>query len=185
MKKKTILVVDDDEAILPVLDVTLRAAGYRVVVTTRPTEALELIAREAVDILVSDVDMPLLDGLELVSKVKKDFPWVVRILLTAHGTVDVAMEAINRGEVFRFITKPWSRKVLTATLESASARSDELRAVADVTAAATRRAAKLDELEARYPGIATVSHEGGVRVLDSRRLEILGARLGIGTGIAS
>jgi DNA-binding NtrC family response regulator len=179
MKKKTVLVVDDDESLIPVLEVTLRAAGYHVVSTTRPADAIDLIERESVDILISDVDMPVLDGLELVSRVKSRFPWVVRILLTAHGTIDVAMEAINRGEVFRFITKPWSRKDLAATLGNACARSDELRARAAAAEATALREAKLNELEKRFPGIGSITHEGGVRVLDAARLAVIGARVGI------
>jgi len=173
MRPKAVLVVDDDEAILPILEVTLRASGYRVVATTRPAEAVDAIERESIDILISDVDMPVMDGLELVSRVKQRFPWVVRILLTAHGTIDVAMAAINRGEVFRFITKPWVRKDLMVTLESACVRSDELRAQAALARANALREAKLEELESRYPGITALpreEREERVHALDDERL---------------
>jgi DNA-binding NtrC family response regulator len=179
MTNKKVLVVDDDDAIIPLLEVTIRAAGYDVKATTRPADALDLIEREAIDILVSDVDMPGLDGLELVSRVKTKFPWVVRILLTANGTVDVAMAAINRGEVFRFITKPWSRQDFMDTLDAASGRSDELRAQNSASHASARREAKLKELEMRFPGITVREGDGSFHLLDVAKLDALAKGLGI------
>ncbi len=164
---------DDDESLIPVLEVTLRAAGYGSSPRPAPPKRSMLIERDSVDILVSDVDMPVLDGLELVSRVKKRFPWVVRILLTAHGTIDVAMAAINRGEVFRFVTKPWSRKDLAATLSERRAfEATRLHcALADV--AAQNAARRVREAQGSRNAVPwnqdRHAHEGGVRVLDSAR----------------
>src|SRR5512142_3026871 len=95
---RTVLIVDDEPEILNTLRRQLRGDGYRMLTTTSPTEALTLVASGEVD--------------ELVAAIRRDHPAVVRLLLTGDSSLESALDAINRGEVFRYLTKPWDREAL-------------------------------------------------------------------------
>ena len=172
----TLLLVDDEPRILAALRRTLRGEKYRVLTTSDPVEALEILDREHVDVLVSDIDMPQISGAELIARVRLAHPNVVRILLTGRGSLETAMTAINAGEVFRYLTKPWDEKELRETLAQAVLRLDELRRVAAADRAATRRSQLLAELEREHPGICKVARTNGVYVLDEASLNDLTAR---------
>ena len=166
----TVLFVDDEPEILETLRRTLRNESYRVLTTTSPDEALGLIEREDVDVLVADIDMPGMTGLELVARVRRVRPEVVRMLLTGDASVDSAMSAINEGEVHRYLTKPWQKQHLRDTIRQALERLDEMREAAAADRAAHRRATLLAELERAHPGIRHVALDEGVYVLDVTRL---------------
>lgn len=166
----TVLLVDDEPEVLDGLRRTLRREPYQLEATTSPLEALAILASKHVDVVVSDLDMPELPGTELVARIRRDHPEVVRILLTGDASLDSALRAINEGEVHRYLTKPWDNDELRATLRDALARLDELRrtAVAGATADASRRIAA--ELERAHPGIHAVELDDGVYVIGALRL---------------
>jgi len=167
--RATIVVVDDSEAILKVLARLLRSAHYKVVVTTNPREALGLVHRAKADILITDVEMPGLSGLELTAQARDQFPDVVRILLTGNASVDVAVQAINRGEVFKFVTKPWVREELLEIVREAEVRRAANREVG-VPSVAERRKQILAALELEHPGITEVARDGAVYRIGADRL---------------
>ncbi len=172
----TVLLVDDEPRILAALRRTLRAERYRILTTSDPTEVLTLIEKEHVDVLISDIDMPEMSGAELVSLVRNKFPMVVRILLTGRGSLDSAMKAINDGEVFRYLTKPWDELELRSTIAQAAMRLEELRRVAAADQAIVRRDQLRAELEREHPGISTVVRVGGVYLVAEGRLVELEVR---------
>jgi len=161
----------------------LRTAGYRVVVTTDPREVIGLVGREKADILISDVEMPELSGLELVARARDEHPDVVRILLTGNASVDVALEAINRGEVFRFVTKPWVREDLLEIVRDAEAKRASNREMGMVSAA-ERRKQILAALELEHPGITEVARDHGAYRVGAERLAHLVSRAR-GTALAA
>lgn len=110
------LLVDDEREILEALTRVLRDEGYDLLTTTSPTEAMSILATGSVDLLVSDLRMPEMGGIELVRHVRKHHPNVVRILLTGHATLTSALEAINDGRVERFLLKPWDNDELRAQI---------------------------------------------------------------------
>ncbi len=173
----TVLLVDDEQNILSALERGLRGEGFRIVTTSDPTQAMDMIRREKVDILVSDIQMPRLSGLQLVSLVRRAFPDVIRILLTGTGTLDAAMAAINEGEVYRFIAKPWEPQALRETLRGAAERASELRELSTAAGSAERRALLLADLEREHPGISRVERTDGVYVLEREPLLKDAARL--------
>jgi DNA-binding NtrC family response regulator len=177
-RRHTVMVVDDEPEIVGSVRRTLHAEPYRVIGTTSPLEALEAIEVGGIDLLIADIDMPELDGIELVSRVRAVRPDVVRILLTADVSLRSAIEAINRGEVYRFITKPWKAEELCQTVREGLARQDELRRVAAADHATRTREAYLAALEQEFLGIRTVDLEDGVYVLDLGRLRRVVAELG-------
>lgn len=174
----TLLIVDDEPSILAALRRTLRGESYRILTTSDPSEALGIIEREHVDLMISDIDMPKMSGLELVAHVRHSFPEVVRILLTGRGSLETAMRAINDGEVYRFLTKPWNDAELRETIHQAVQRLEELRRAATAEKNAIRRRQLMAELEREHPGISAVARgDNGVYVLDERRVETLASQL--------
>jgi two-component system response regulator GlrR len=106
-----ILLVDDDTDLLRLLTMRLEAANYRVSAATTAEEALAKIAIERPQLVVSDVQLPGLDGLKLFDEIRQRHPLLPVILITAHGTIPDAVEATTRG-VFGYLTKPFEGKVL-------------------------------------------------------------------------
>ena len=124
-----ILCVDDETNILSSLRRMLSLEGYQVT-TAQSGAALELMAQSAFDVLISDMRMPQMDGAQLLSLVRQKYPLTVRILLTGAADVNSAIAAVNEGEIFRFMTKPWNDAELidvvkTAVLQSHREREKE------------------------------------------------------------
>jgi two-component system probable response regulator PhcQ len=176
-RRHTVLVVDDEPEIVESLRRALRSEPYELVGTTSAREALETIEAGGIDLVVADIDMPDLNGLELVAKVRASRPDVVRVLLTGDASIESALEAINRGEVYRYLTKPWRNDVLREIIREGLARLDELRKVAAADRATRAREALLTALEAEHPGIRSVASTDGVHVLDVVRLRAVAADL--------
>ena len=115
---RTVLVIEDDDSIRRVIEFTLQEAGYVVLTAVDGATGLDLATRERVDLIVSDVRMPSMDGLELLARVKAMNPDLPAVLLTAHGTIDTAVEAMKLG-AFDFLTKPFERGQLLQVIEKA------------------------------------------------------------------
>jgi len=109
---RTLLLVDDDEHVLAALRRLLRRDGYRILSTTSPQEALELLAIHSVGVIVSDARMPEMPGTELLRRVKGLYPDIVRIMLSGYAELRSVTDAINEGSVYKFITKPWDDGLL-------------------------------------------------------------------------
>jgi DNA-binding NtrC family response regulator len=107
MEKRTVLFVDDEEKVLASLKRGLLDEPYNTLFANSGREALEILARSPVHVIVTDMRMPQMSGLELLRTVKKDYPHVIRMVLSGYTQVTTLLTAINQGEVFRFITKPW------------------------------------------------------------------------------
>lgn len=116
--KPSILLVDDEERILRTLTMLLRMQ-YQVFATTDGNEALRIIAKEKINVLISDQRMPLMVGTELLRQAKDLSPNTVRILLTGYADADAALDSVNEGEIFRYINKPWGPKELRDTVADA------------------------------------------------------------------
>lgn len=117
-----ILVVDDEPVVLVALRETLRQQGYEVVAVEDPVEALQIIQKTGFSVILSDQQMPSLSGLEFLAQVKEIQPNSIRILITAVLSLNTVIDAINKGEVYRFIVKPWLREELLVTLKNAVQR---------------------------------------------------------------
>jgi putative nucleotidyltransferase with HDIG domain len=115
----TVLFVDDEVNILKAMKRMLRHEPWEVVCASRPHEALELLDTTCAQVVVSDQRMPDMSGVDLLAAVRERHPDIVRMMLTGYTEMNVAVEAINRGEIFRLITKPWNDEELKATLRQA------------------------------------------------------------------
>lgn len=121
-QNRSVLIVDDDEIILVALYETISNQGYRVVKANTPQEGLERLQEELFSVIISDQRMPVMTGLEFFAQAKKIQPNASRILITGVLTLKTVIEAINKGEIFRFLAKPWIREELLATLHNAHQR---------------------------------------------------------------
>jgi len=119
MPEYTLLIVDDEPSILSSLRRVLRREGYKLLMAASGEEALETLGREQVDLLLTDGRMPGMSGIELAKKVKASYPDAIRIILSGYTDVGELAGAINEGEVYRFILKPWNDEELKFTLSHA------------------------------------------------------------------
>jgi FixJ family two-component response regulator len=91
---------------------------FNVYLAESAEEALEIIKNEEIGVVITDHMMPGTSGVELLEQLKQDHPFICRILITGCSDINIVIEAINRGEVFRFLTKPWVKDVLSNTIET-------------------------------------------------------------------
>lgn len=115
----TLLLIDDEANMLSALKRMLRHENYRILTAGSGDEALALLAENQVGVILSDQLMPGMNGTELLARVRLMHPNIVRMLLSGHTGVDNLTEAINRGEIFRFLTKPWEEQELIDAIRAA------------------------------------------------------------------
>lgn len=127
-KPARLLLVDDDTGLLKLLGMRLVSEGYSVVTAESGPEALRVLGREKVDLVISDLRMDEMDGLQLFSEIQKGHPGMPVIILTAHGSIPDAVAATQQG-VFSFLTKPVDKdalyKAIDEALEQRSPATDE------------------------------------------------------------
>lgn len=116
VEPRRILLLDDEENVRRALCRTLQREGYEVVSVAEPEQALQALKAEAFDLVLSDHLMPSMTGLEFLKLVRDRHPDCMRIMLTGHADMQTAIDAINHGEIYRFLTKPWDNVELTTTL---------------------------------------------------------------------
>lgn len=102
-----LLCVDDEEAILRALHRVFRRAGYTVLMATGGEQGLQILKQTPVSLIISDQRMPGMSGVDFLRRAKQIAPDTVRILLTAYSDTEAAIAAINQGEAYRFLLKPW------------------------------------------------------------------------------
>ncbi len=162
-----ILCVDDDPELLRVLVRTLRLDGYNVLTADSPSTALYMLQHQPIAVLVSDFEMPEMNGVELSVRAREIQPETVRIMLTGHRAVHTALDGINIAGVFRFLHKPFDSAVLRREVASAVLQHTESAAVAEERLTVVRRRRLIDALETEYPGISTVPRDdAGAYLLD-------------------
>ena len=146
MMENTVLFVDDERNILNSLVRLFRAEGFKVLTADRGTEGLDLIKNNRVAVVISDHRMPGMDGVKFLSLVKEASPDTIRCLLTAYADVKSSVSAINEGEVYRYITKPWDPDELKQIVREAMRRYTEAAENKMLNQAAMRQNAELTDM---------------------------------------
>ena len=118
----TLLCVDDEANILSALRRLFRPHGYTVLTAGGGEEGLEILAREPVDLIISDMRMPVMDGARFLGEARKRHPDTVRLLLTGYADMESTIEAINAGQISRYISKPWNDQDVLLTVREALER---------------------------------------------------------------
>lgn len=148
--RPTVLFVDDEEHVLSSLSRLFRAEPIQPLQAGSGDEALGLLETREVAVLVSDHRMPGMGGVELLSRVRRVSPATVKILLTGHADLETAIAAVNRGEVYRILLKPWDDTELTRTVREAAERYRVVRSLKEGDEAKLRSLAQAIELKDAY-----------------------------------
>lgn len=171
--RATILFVDDEPHIVATLKSLFRAK-YEVHTATSGAEALEIVKRIPVHVIVSDQRMPEMAGIDLLRQVKELAPSTMRILLTGYADFAAIVGSVNSGEVYRYIYKPWNNKEIQDTVQAAATVG--LYLAAETLSGATEPAATED---ATRPGVLVLDEEPTVRAaiekLFGDRCKVFGA----------
>jgi len=114
--KPRVLLVDDEESILNSLRRLLRSQGYELFLADSGARALEIMAEQPIDLVISDARMPNMDGATLLARIHELYPACLRILLTGYADLDMIAKAINEGRIYRYLSKPWNDEELLMTL---------------------------------------------------------------------
>jgi response regulator RpfG family c-di-GMP phosphodiesterase len=120
----TILIVDDEPVVLAALQQTLERERFHVVACSSPTKALAILNERDFAVIISDQKMPEMLGLDFLIESRRIRPYASRILITAVLSLPTIVDAINKGEIFRFVAKPWLREELIATVRNAVQRHE-------------------------------------------------------------
>jgi response regulator RpfG family c-di-GMP phosphodiesterase len=121
--KHPILLVDDEPEILFSLQGLLRRE-FELFTANSGKEALEILAQHPIHVVMTDQRMPELTGAELVGRIKEEYPNAIRIVFTGYADIKAVIECINRGGLYRYITKPWDPDELVEVLHQAAAQYD-------------------------------------------------------------
>ncbi|MFZ5471637.1 MAG: response regulator [Myxococcota bacterium] len=165
---RRILVVDDEVSICIALARSLRREGYEVVFAHDPQAALELLRTTPIDLVISDQLMPQMTGLEFLKLVHDRHPDLIRIMLTGQADVETAIKAINQGEIYRFLTKPWDDAELKVTVFLAFEKLDLERQNRRLLAVMRQQQRLLEQFDREHPETLSVARDAsGAIVLDA------------------
>jgi DNA-binding NtrC family response regulator len=170
-----VLLVDDEPLLLRSIERAWpRATNLELVTAGHAEAALAILRTSSIDILVSDIDMPGMSGLELMKLARREFPEVPRVLITGNATTERALEAINEGEIFRFLTKPFPVQQLLDVVTMIGERLENIRRGGAAQNRRARTQGLLAWVEGRFPGATRIdSRPGAEVVLDTTALSVL------------
>ena len=123
MTNVKIMLVDDEERFLSTTQKLMKKKGYDTLIASSGNAALELLGQKQVHVVILDVKMPEMDGIETLKEIKKQHPMVEVIMLTGHGALPSAMEALEKG-AFDYLSKPCDIELLAAKVREACHQSE-------------------------------------------------------------
>ncbi len=127
---RTLLMVDDEPNVLAALQRSFRREGFKVLTATSAAQGLELLAEHPVQVVLSDERMPTMSGTEFLSRVRTLYPDTIRIILSGYADLATVVDAVNRGTLYKFLSKPWQNDALREQIREAFVYH-ELRAASD------------------------------------------------------
>lgn len=148
VSEHTLLFVDDEANILSSLRRLFRGQSYRVFTAESGRAGLAVCEKEHVDLVISDMRMPEMNGAEFLAEIAKRWPDTIRILLTGYADLTSTVDAINKGAIYRYVSKPWEDNDLRITVQQALEQQHLRRERERLTAIVARQNAELKELNA-------------------------------------
>ena len=121
MQSLRVLIVDDEEDIRDILSDRLQAYGYEIVTAADGSEALEKVEKTSPDLVLLDIQLPELNGMEVLSRIKLEHPQITVIMITAHGKIQLAVDAIKQG-AYDFVEKPFDPDLIRIKVDNALER---------------------------------------------------------------
>jgi len=154
-----ILVVDDEPHITEALKRMLHREPYEVLSANYANEALQILAREPIAVVISDEKMPGMQGTEFLAMVFRHFPETIRIMLTGHANLEVAIRAINEGQIYRFLMKPANEQEIRYTIRQAIQQKELADKSRQLLQKVKQQDFILQRLEKDNPGITRVERD--------------------------
>ncbi len=166
-----ILIVDDEEGVRNALRRVLRKENYQLSFASSADEALAFLNDQHPDVILSDHLMPGMTGLEMLKLCRLKFPDIGRVVLTGQAEMETVIQAINDGEVFRFLTKPWDDDAVKLTLHMALEHVRTEREQAQLLKQFAGQARQMRSLETEHPGISSVKRDFSGAILVDEDLD--------------
>lgn len=173
----TVLFVDDERNILSTLRRLCRREPYNVMIANSGPEALEMLKESPAQVIVSDYRMPEMTGVEMLSAAKDIVPDSIRIILSGFADTQAIVEAINTGEIYRFLSKPWDDQELLTTISQSIQHYDLVKQNAELEAKTIKQNEQLQRLNENLESIVaerTQSLSFAQEVLENLPVGILG-----------
>lgn len=165
--KPVVLFVDDERAILDSIQLNLRRQPYTVLTAGSGEEALKILAEQPADVVISDERMPGMNGAKLLGEINQRYPETVRMMLTGQASLEAAVQAINEGHIFRFLSKPINPVDLVQNVEMALQFKQLAQQSRRLVATSKAQRNLIARLEDEHPGITQLDHdEDGAITLD-------------------
>lgn len=165
MDKYKILFVDDEPHVTAALVRSMRHEPCETFNVDSAKAGLELLAREKINVVVSDEQMPGMGGSEFLAIVREKYPDTIRIILTGQASLEATIRAINEAGVYRFITKPCNSLDLKATIRQALQQKQLVRQTRKLLKNYQEQAAVIEEIEEASPGILSLNTDGEGAIL--------------------
>ncbi len=174
----TVIIVDDEAAIRKALRRVLKYEPYHVLDFADPREALDYIKDNPAHLVISDHTMPGMLGIDLMRKIRMLRPDTIRIMLTGNANLDMAMQAINDGAIYRFLTKPWDNNDLMVAVRLGLRQYETEAENRRLLAVVKKHRDVLEKLEAQQPGVTGLKRtpEGAI-LIDEEDIEAALAEL--------
>jgi DNA-binding NtrC family response regulator len=146
------------------LERSLKYKGYDIYTAESANAAFEILQVEAIDLIVTDEKMPGLSGTDLLSVVRRVHPEIIRIMLTGVSDMEVIKNAVNKGEIYRFFTKPWDDFELSIAVRQGLAQKTLEEENTKLKGMLNHHEKVMDELEKQFPGITQkkISDDGSL-----------------------
>jgi DNA-binding NtrC family response regulator len=163
----TILIVDDEPSVRRSLHRLFAREQYRVLEAGGVQEAIKTMGSVRIDLVITDYSMPDGTGLDLLMKLKQQYPHVVRMIITGKADMNAVIAAINEGHVYRFVLKPWDNEELCLSVRLALDQAKLLSEKQSLVGRLQEQEDALRSLSKQYPGITTVERDAdGAIMLD-------------------
>lgn len=169
-----LLLVDDEESVISSLKRAFMDQDFQIYSANSGAEGLSILAREPIQVIVSDEKMPGMSGAEFLAQVRTLYPDTIRFMLTGQASMESAMKAINEGEIYRFFTKPWDNLQLVFAIRSAFEKFDLEDENRRLLSTIRLQAVNLRILERQYPDITKLEkdEQGNIIISDMTEAEL-------------
>jgi DNA-binding NtrC family response regulator len=164
MEQFKILLIDDSHNVISALLRVFKSEGYRIFTASSGKAALEILKNESIDLIICDENMPEMPGMELLRLARVQYPQIIRIMLTGMFDLELAKNAINKGEVYRFFNKPWDDFELIISVRYALKQKMLESEYLKLKSVVSNQNIILQSLEQEYPGISkkVMTEDGSV-----------------------
>ncbi len=168
-----ILLVDDVPQVIEGLKRALHKEPYQVLTANSAKDGLEILARQPVDVVVTDEMMPGMPGSKFLALVYQKYPDTYRIMLTGHANLELAVRAINEGHIYRFLIKPCSEHELSVAIRQAIQQKELAEKSRMLLKKVKEQDLILQRMEREHPGITKVERDAtGTIVIDDAGLDL-------------